>query len=88
MVGSDFYIIGGCKDYYKQIGDCHKLSLLPLLGGRPQDLQWETIFENNKLLERWGHSANVHEGSIFIFAGRIKSAIDDSELMELDCRTG
>lgn len=35
LVGSDFYILGGCKDNYDLLGDLYKMSLLPLLEGRP-----------------------------------------------------
>jgi hypothetical protein len=38
LVGSDFYLIGGCHDNYEQIGEMHRLSLLPLKEGKPQSL--------------------------------------------------
>ena len=36
-------------------------------------------------MHRWGHSSEVHQGKIYIFAGRINSSADDSELIEFDC---
>ena len=87
-MGSDFYLIGGCQNYYEQIGDMHKLSLLPLIENRAEDLKWEVVLLNEPILQRWGHSSDVLNGKIYIFAGRVNSSTDDSELIEYNCQSG
>ena len=52
-----------------------------------EDLEWETIFEDESILQRWGHSADQNNGKIYVFAGRINSCTDDSELIEYNCET-
>jgi hypothetical protein len=45
------------------------------------------VIENNKNLERWGHTSDVYNAKIYIFAGRISSSTDTNEILVFDVNT-
>lgn len=87
LVGTQFYVAGGCYGNYSLLGDVHRLDLQPLLEGRSADLQWECVVSGNKLLERWGHSCDVFEGRLYFWAGRVSANSDNQDLLEFDPHT-
>lgn len=75
-----FYVIGGCKGTnYTLLGDAYRVDLTNLVsGGCFEDFEWELRVENDRQLERWGHSSDVYEGKVYISCGRISSSQDSS----------
>ncbi len=42
---------------------------------------------NNSNLERWGHTCDIYNNKMYIFAGRINSTSDTYEMMVFDPQT-
>lgn len=39
------------------------------------------MVSSNPKLERWGHSSDVYDGKIFIFAGRVSDNADTNDVL-------
>ena len=87
IIGTDFYVVGGCRDDYEQIGDMYRLSLGCLEDRQMEGWKWEVVFKDEELLRRWGHSVVAKDEKLYIFGGRINSTTDNSDLIEFNPKT-
>jgi hypothetical protein len=80
LVGSHFYVLGGCTGNYQLLGDIHRVDLSRLFEENAfSDFSWECVNRKSKQLERWGHSSNVYHDKIYLSCGRISANSDSND---------
>jgi N-acetylneuraminic acid mutarotase len=81
-------VIGGCRDNYELIGDIHRVDLKALFEAeKTTGFVWERMIEADKNLERWGHTCEVYNHKIYVFAGRVSQTTDANDILAFDAAT-
>ena len=79
LLNGYFYVIAGCHDKYRSMGDIWRIDLSRLLEeGTVEDMEWEEIkMKGSSFLTRWGHTSAVFDGKIYVFGGRFCNDLQD-----------
>lgn len=79
VIGSIFFVIGGCHGKYRCLNDIWSIDLREWLqGATGERLEWKEIkMKGSSFLTRWGHSSTVFDSKIYIFGGRFSSDLQD-----------
>lgn len=83
-IGNEFFVIAGCYSKYRCLSDIYSIDLTSFFEtGRVDNLAWkERKMKDNTFLTRWGHTASVYEGKIYVFGGRFCNDLNDILILD------
>lgn len=86
LMGTQFFVIGGCHGKYRCLSDVYSLNLAPLLEGKGvESLEWVQHNPSGAaFLTRWGHTSAVYDSKIHIFGGRFSNDLNDLLVLDLE----